>query len=58
VVRADDNEETLKKRLAVYREQTAPILPYYEQKGLLHQVDGMAPVEKVRAEIEAVLQAV
>ncbi|MBL8636890.1 MAG: adenylate kinase [Alphaproteobacteria bacterium] len=58
VVRADDNEETLKKRLAVYREQTAPILPYYEQKGLLHQVDGMAPVEKVGAEIEAVLQAV
>lgn len=56
-VRADDNEETLKKRLATYREQTAPILPYYENRGILHQVDGMASVEEVAAEIEAVLTA-
>jgi adenylate kinase len=51
-VRADDNEDALKKRLEVYRAQTAPILPYYQAKGLLKQVDGMANVEQVTAAIE------
>lgn len=54
-VRADDNEETLKGRLDVYRNQTAPILPYYEGKGLLQKVDGMAPIERVTSEIADIL---
>lgn len=53
--RADDTEETLRYRLKVYQDQTAPVLPYYENKGLLRQIDGMAPVEAVTAAIHAVL---
>ena len=55
--RADDNAETLKKRLAVYHEQTEPVLPYYENKGMLTKVDGMAKIEEVSRQIEAILQA-
>jgi adenylate kinase len=54
--RADDNAETLKRRLDVYHEQTAPVLPYYERSGLLHVIDGDRPVEDVTAAIEAALQ--
>lgn len=54
-VRGDDNEETFRKRLGVYRAQTAPILPYYEGTGLLHKVDGMASVEDVSEEIKGLL---
>lgn len=53
--RADDNVDTLKHRLQVYREQSAPVLPYYEEKGLLRRVDGMQSVEAVTAEIERAL---
>ena len=53
--RADDNAETLRNRLAVYHEQTAPIVPYYESKGLLTRIDGMAPIEEVSAELEKAL---
>lgn len=53
--RADDTPETLMKRLAVYHEQTAPVLPYYGDKGLLHRIDGMQPVEVVTAEIKRIL---
>lgn len=53
--RADDTPETLKKRLDVYNQQTAPILPYYEAKGLLRNIDGMAAIDAVTAEIESVL---
>ena len=54
--RADDNEDALKKRLAVYREQTAPILPYYEDQEVLRQVDGMAPIEEVSRQIAEILR--
>ncbi|MEM8771003.1 MAG: adenylate kinase [Pseudomonadota bacterium] len=54
-VRKDDNEETFKKRLEVYREQTAPLIPYYENQGKLKVVDGMGSVEAVSAEIDAIL---
>lgn len=54
-VRPDDNEETLRKRLGVYRAQTAPILPYYEAEGLLRKVDGMQDIESVTAQIEGAL---
>lgn len=55
-VRADDNEDTFRKRLKVYRDQTAPILPYYESAGLLRKVDGMKPIDFVTGEIKAILK--
>ncbi|WP_366556390.1 adenylate kinase [Aquibaculum sediminis] len=53
--RSDDNVETLRKRLEVYRQQTAPILPYYRDKGALKTVDGMRSIEEVAQAIEALL---
>lgn len=55
--RDDDNEETLKHRLQVYHEQTAPILPYYESRGMLKKVDGMQPIDEVSKQIEAIITA-
>jgi len=55
-VRGDDNVETFRKRLGVYKDQTAPILPYYEQTGLLKKVDGMKPIDFVTTEIKALLK--
>ncbi len=55
--RSDDNEETLINRLKVYNDQTAPILPYYEERGLLRKIDGMLPINEVTAKIEAILDA-
>lgn len=54
-VRSDDNEETLRNRLKVYRDQTAPIVPYYEKHGLLKKIDGMQAIETVQAEIRTLL---
>ena len=56
--RPDDNEETVRTRMAEYRAKTAPILPYYEQRGLVRRVDGMASVDAVAAQIDAILDAV
>jgi adenylate kinase len=53
--RKDDNEETVRNRLAEYRAKTAPILPVYEAKGIVSRVDGMAPIAEVKAAIEAIL---
>ncbi|KGM33884.1 adenylate kinase [Inquilinus limosus] len=53
--RSDDTEETLRKRLGVYRDQTAPIIPYYRGKGLLKSVDGMADMDTVTRQIETIL---
>ena len=55
--RDDDNEETLKHRLQEYHEQTAPILPYYESRGMLKKVDGMQPIDEVSKQIEAIITA-
>ncbi len=49
--RKDDTRETVGARLAVYHEQTAPILPYYTAKGLLSAVDGMADMAEVTSQI-------
>lgn len=57
-VRSDDNEETFAKRLGVYREQTAPLIPYYEKQGKLRAVDGMGTVEAVSAGIDAILDPI
>ena len=54
-VRPDDEPETFKKRLAVYKEQTAPILPYYKGQGKIRTVDGMKSIDEVTAQIDAVL---
>lgn len=56
--RKDDNAETVKARLVAYRQQTAPILPYYRGRGLLHQVDGMAELDEVTKSIEQVLKRI
>ncbi|HEY9552312.1 adenylate kinase [Allosphingosinicella sp.] len=53
--RPDDNEETVRNRLAEYRAKTAPILPHYEARGLIRRVDGMAPIAEVNEAIEAIL---
>jgi len=53
--RPDDNEQTVRTRMAEYRAKTAPILPYYEEKGLVRRVDGMASVDEVAAQIDAIL---
>jgi adenylate kinase len=55
VHRADDRPEALGTRFAAYRNQTAPILPYYRDRGILRRVDGMAPMDEVTRQIEAVL---
>ncbi len=53
--RPDDNEQTVRTRMAEYRAKTAPILPLYEDKGLVRRVDGMAAVGEVAAAIDAIL---
>lgn len=55
-VRADDNVETLKKRLHVFEEQTRPIVPYYEERNLLFRVNGMQDIDVVSAEIHSILE--
>jgi adenylate kinase len=57
VARADDNPETLKKRLAVYYKNTAPLIEYYKAQGKLETVDGMAPIAAVTAAIAGVIDA-
>ena len=53
--RPDDNEATVRTRMAEYRAKTAPILPYYEARGQVRKVDGMAAVDKVASQIDAIL---
>jgi len=54
--REDDNAESLKNRLVVYHEQTAPLIEYYHNKGVLKSIDGMADVDEVSKQIEEVLK--
>ena len=53
--RSDDNAETLRKRLAIYNENTTPLLPYYLEKGVLRSVDGMSSIEDVATQIDNLL---
>jgi adenylate kinase len=55
--RKDDNEETVRSRLEVYSNETEPLLPYYEGKRILRQVDGMASMDAVAEELNAILSA-
>jgi adenylate kinase len=54
--RPDDNEETVRTRMAEYRAKTAPILPIYETRGIVARVDGMASMDEVGAAIEAIVR--
>jgi adenylate kinase len=53
--RPDDNEQTVRTRMAEYRAKTAPVIPFYEAKGLVRRVDGMASVDEVAAQIDSIL---
>ncbi|HEY0957822.1 MAG TPA: adenylate kinase [Novosphingobium sp.] len=53
--RPDDNEQTVRTRMAEYRAKTAPILPIYEQRGIVGRVDGMADMDEVTAAIEKII---
>jgi adenylate kinase len=53
--RPDDNEETVRTRMAEYRAKTEPILPIYDARGLVSRVDGMADIAHVSAAIKVIL---
>lgn len=53
--RPDDNEETVRTRMAEYRAKTAPILPIYEARGIVSRVDGMADMNDVSLAVAAIL---
>ena len=53
--RLDDNEETVRTRMAEYHAKTAPILPGYEARGIVQRVNGMASIDEVTAKIDAIL---
>ena len=55
-VRSDDRPDVFPNRLAKYHRDTAPLIAHYGAKGLLKSIDGMQPVEVVRAEIAAILE--
>ncbi|WP_062016729.1 adenylate kinase [Aureimonas sp. AU4] len=54
-VRKDDTPEVFRRRLQEFRQLTAAVVPYYRQRGLSHVVDGMAPIDEVTRQIEAIL---
>ncbi len=56
--RADDNEETVRSRLAAYHEQTSPLIDYYGKAGIVKKVDGMAAIDEVTKQIEEVLDSI
>ena len=55
--RADDNEETIKKRLVVYHNQTQPLIEWYKQEGLHHHIDGLGELERIFQDICAVVDS-
>ena len=57
-VRKDDDPEVFKSRLASYERDTAAVTPFYRERGLLHLVDGMAPIDEVAMAIDAVLSEI
>ena len=56
IFRKDDEEDAVKKRLAVYAEQTAPLVEYYDKNGKLNRINGMNSIDEIAAEIESVLE--
>ncbi len=58
LARKDDDPDVFKSRLLAYERDTAAVTPFYRERGLLHLVDGMAPIDKVASAIDAVLSEV
>jgi adenylate kinase len=56
--REDDRSETVSRRIQVYSAQTAPLIAYYRERGLLSEIDGTQPIEKVTADLLAVLRKI
>ena len=54
--REDDKPATVENRIRVYEKQTAPLIQYYQERGLLAEVDGMQPIEQVTAALLAVIE--
>ena len=55
--RDDDSEETVRRRIQVYSEQTTPLIEYYRDKGMLVEIDGDRPIEDVTADLMAAVKA-
>jgi adenylate kinase len=55
--RADDNVETIKKRLVVYHQQTQPLIAWYKQEGLHHHINGLGSLDRIFADIREVVDA-
>lgn len=53
--RADDNEETIKKRLVVYHQQTQPLIEWYKQEGLHHHINGLGTLDRIFGDIQKVI---
>lgn len=53
--RADDNEETIKKRLVVYHQQTQPLIEWYKKEGLHHHINGLGTLERIFADIKSII---
>ncbi len=54
--RKDDNEETIRSRMAVYREQTEPVITYYREQGSLNEINANRPVQEIFNEIQGILK--
>ena len=54
---SDDNEETIKKRLTVYHNQTAPLIDWYEKEGIHHHINGLGELDRIFGDICAVIDA-
>lgn len=54
--RPDDNEETVRNRLKVYHESTAPLIDYYKKKGILKEIDGSKSIEEITAQLISILE--
>jgi adenylate kinase len=55
--RSDDNEETIKKRLSVYHNQTSPLIEWYEKEGIRHHINGFGELDRIFADVCAVIDA-
>ena len=53
--RSDDNEETIKKRLTVYHNQTSPLIEWYEKEGIHHHINGLGELDRIFGDICAVI---
>jgi adenylate kinase len=56
--RADDNEETIKKRLVVYHSQTQPLIEWYKKEGLHHHINGLGTLERIFGDIQKVVDGI